>query len=142
MGLTPYGKPIFKDIILDKLIDLKDDGSFKLDMKYFNYATGLTMTNNKFSKLFEHPVRDPKDLLTKFHMDVAASIQSVTEEIVLRMTKIFQQNTNKQSLFGRRCSLNCVANGKILKRKIFDISGYSLQQEMLGSGTESTGIMN
>ena len=87
MGLAPYGKPIFKDNILDKLIDLKEDGSFKLDMSYFNYATGLTMTNNKFSKLFGHPVRDPKkDLLNKFHMDIAASIQSVTEEIVLRIT--------------------------------------------------------
>ena len=88
MGLAPYGKPIFKDIILDKLIDLKEDGSFKLDMKYFNYATGLTMTNSKFSKLFGQPVRNPKkDLLTQFHMDIAASIQSVTEEIILRITK-------------------------------------------------------
>ena len=96
MGLAPYGKPIFKDIILDKLIDLKADGSFKLDMKYFNYATGLTMTNNKFSKLFGQPVRDPKkDLLTQFHMDIASSIQSVTEEIVLKIAK---------SLFSRGCS--------------------------------------
>ena len=88
MGLAPYGKPIFKDIILEKLLDLKEDGSFKLNMKYFNYATGLTMTNNKFSKLFGQPVRDAKkDLLTQFHMDIAASIQSVTEEIVLRITK-------------------------------------------------------
>ena len=88
MGLAPYGKPIFKDIILDKLLDLKEDGSFKLDMKYFNYATGLTMTNSKFSKLFGQPVRNPKkDLLTQFHMDIAASIQSVTEEIILRITK-------------------------------------------------------
>ena len=122
MGLAPYGKPIFKDIILDKLIDLKEDGSFKLDMKYFNYATGLTMTNNKFSKLFEHPVRDPKkDLLTKFHMDVAASIQSVTEEIVLRMTKNIstKYKINNLCLAGG-VALNCVANGKILKEKIFD----------------------
>ena len=88
MGLAPYGKPIFKKIILDKLIDIKEDGSFKLDMRYFNYATGLTMTNSKFSKLFGQPVRDPKkNLLTQFHMDIAASIQSVTEEIVLRITK-------------------------------------------------------
>ena len=88
MGLAPYGKPIFKDVILDKLIDLKEDGSFKLDMKYFNYATGLTMINTKFSKLFGQPVRNPKqDLLTQFHMDIAASIQSVTEEIILRITK-------------------------------------------------------
>ena len=122
MGLAPYGKPIFKDIILDKLIDLKGDGSFKLDMKYFNYATGLTMTNNKFSKLFKHPVRDPKkDLLTQFHMDVAASIQSVTEEIVLRMTKNIstKYKINNLCLAGG-VALNCVANGKILKEKIFD----------------------
>ena len=89
MGLAPYGKPIFKDIILEKLVDLKEDGSFKLDMKYFNYATGLTMTNNNFSKIFGYPVRYPKkDLLTQFHMDIASSIQSVTEEIVLRLSLI------------------------------------------------------
>ena len=88
MGLAPYGKPIFKDLIIDKLLDLKEDGSFRLDMAYFNYATGLTMTNNKFSKLFGYPVRDPrKDLLTEFHMDIAASIQAVTEEIIIRITK-------------------------------------------------------
>jgi carbamoyltransferase len=122
MGLAPYGKPIFKDIILDKLIDLKDDGSFKLDMKYFNYATGLTMTNNKFSKLFGHPVRDAKkDLLTQFHMDIAASIQSVTEEIVIRITKdiLSKYKINNLCLAGG-VALNCVANGKILKEKIFE----------------------
>ena len=122
MGLAPYGKPIFKDIILNRLIDLKDDGSFKLDMKYFNYATGLTMTNNKFSKLFGHPVRNPKkDLLTQFHMDVAASIQSVTEEIILKITKniSFKYKIKNLCLAGG-VALNCVANGKILKEKIFD----------------------
>ena len=88
MGLAPYGKPKYKDLIIDKLLDLKEDGSFKLDMTYFSYATGLTMTNNKFSKLFGNPVRNPnKDLLNEFHMDIAASIQAVTEEIVLRITK-------------------------------------------------------
>ena len=122
MGLAPYGKPIFKDIILNKLIDLKDDGSFKLDMKYFNYATGLTMTNNKFSKLFGHPVRNPKkDLLTQFHMDVAASIQSVTEEIILKITKnISSKYKIKNLCLAGGVALNCVANGKILKEKIFD----------------------
>ena len=122
MGLAPYGKPIFKDIILDKLIDLKDDGSFKLDMKYFNYATGLTMTNNKFSKLFGHPVRDPKkDLLIQFHMDIAASIQSVTEEIVLRITKnILSKYKIKNLCLAGGVALNCVANGKIQKENIFD----------------------
>ena len=122
MGLAPYGKPIFKDIILNRLIDLKDDGSFKLDMKYFNYATGLTMTNNKFSKLFGHPVRNPKkDLLTQFHMDVAASIQSVTEEIILKITKnISSKYKIKNLCLAGGVALNCVANGKILKEKIFD----------------------
>ena len=122
MGLAPYGKPIFKDLIIDKLLDLKEDGSFKLDMAYFNYATGLTMTNNKFSKLFGHPVRDSKkDLLTEFHMDIAASIQAVTEEIVLRITKnISSEYKIKNLCLAGGVALNCVANGKIQKNKIFD----------------------
>ena len=122
MGLAPYGKPIFKDLIIDKLLDLKEDGSFKLDMTYFNYATGLTMTNKKFSKLFDHPVRDPKeDLLTEFHMDIAASIQAVTEEIVLRITKNISSKYNIKNLcLAGGVALNCVANGKILKNKIFE----------------------
>ena len=122
MGLAPYGKPIFKELIFDKLLDLKEDGSFKLDMAYFNYATGLTMTNNKFSKLFGHPVRDPrKDLLTEFHMDIAASIQAVTEEIVLRITKnISSKYKIKNLCLAGGVALNCVANGKIQKNKIFD----------------------
>ena len=78
----------FKNVILENLIDVKEDGSFKLNMKYFNYATGLTMTNNKFSELFGEPVRNPKnEKLTQFHMDIAASIQSVTEEIIIKLTK-------------------------------------------------------
>jgi len=122
MGLAPYGKPTFKDTIIDKLIDLKEDGSFKLDMKYFNYATGLTMTNNKFAKIFGHPVRDPKkDLLTQFHMDIASSIQAVTEEIVLRITKnILSKYKIKNLCLAGGVALNCVANGKILKEKIFE----------------------
>ena len=121
MGLAPYGKPIFKKLILEKLLDIKEDGSFKLDMKYFNYATGLTMTNNKFSKLFGQPVRDAKkDLLTQFHMDIAASIQSVTEEIVLRMTKNISSKYKINNLcLAGGVALNCVANGKILNEKIF-----------------------
>jgi len=122
MGLAPYGKPIFKDLILEKLLDLKEDGSFKLNMKYFNYATGLTMTNKNFSKLFGQPVRNSKkDLLTQFHMDIAASIQSVTEEIVIRITKnIFSKHKIKNLCLAGGVALNCVANGKILKEKIFD----------------------
>jgi len=122
MGLAPYGKPIFKDLIIQKLLDLKEDGSFKLNMKYFNYATGLTMTNNKFSKLFGQPVRNPKkDLLTQFHMDIASSIQAVTEEIVLRITKNIAQTYKIKNLcLAGGVALNCVANGKIQKEKIFE----------------------
>ena len=122
MGLAPYGKPVFKDLIIDKLLDLKIDGSFKLNMSYFNYATGLTMTNSKFSKLFGENVRDPKkDLLTQFHMDIAASIQAVTEEIVLRITKSISQKYKIKNLcLAGGVALNCVANGKVLKEKIFE----------------------
>ena len=122
MGLAPYGKPKYKDLIIEKLIDLKSDGSFKLNMKYFNYATGLTMTNKKFSDLFGEPVRNPKtDLLSQFHMDIAASIQAVTEEIVLRIVKnLAEEYKIKNLCLAGGVALNCVANGKILKEKIFD----------------------
>ena len=122
MGLAPYGKPKFKDLIINNLIDLKADGSFKLDMSYFNYATGLTMTNKKFSKLFGQPVRNAKkDKLTEFHMDIAASIQAVTEEIILRMTKnIAKEYKIKNLCLAGGVALNCVANGKILEKKIFE----------------------
>ena len=122
MGLAPYGEPKYKQIILDKLIDLKDDGTFKLNMEYFNYATGLTMTNKKFSDLFGKEVRTPdKDLLTQFHMDIASSIQSVTEEIVLRLARSIKKEYGGNNLcMAGGVALNCVANGKILKEKIFD----------------------
>ena len=122
MGLAPYGNPKYKKLILDNLIDLKDDGSFRLDMSYFNYATGLTMTNKKFSKLFGQPVRDPKkDLLTQFHMDIAASIQAVTEEIVLRLTKDISDEYNIKNLcLAGGVALNCVANGKIINNGVFE----------------------
>ena len=122
MGLAPYGKPKYKDLIINELIDLKNDGSFKLNMKYFNYATGLTMTNSKFSSLFGHPVRDPKkDLLTDFHMDIAASIQAVTEEVILRLTKdISKEYKIKNLCLAGGVALNCVANGKILNEKHFE----------------------
>jgi carbamoyltransferase len=122
MGLAPYGKPIYKDLIIDNLLDLKRDGSFKLDMSYFDYATGLTMTNKKFSKLFGKPVRDAKkDLLTQFHMDIAASIQAVTEEVILKITKnISEKYKIKNLCLAGGVALNCVANGKILKEKIFE----------------------
>jgi len=122
MGLAPYGKPRYKNLIIEKLMDLKKDGSFRLNMKYFNYAIGLTMTNKKFSDLFGQPVRNPaKDLLTEFHMDIASSIQAVTEEIVLRITKNLAEEYKVKNLcLAGGVALNCVANGKILKEKIFD----------------------
>ncbi len=122
MGLAPYGKPKYKDLIIKELMDLKEDGSFKLNMKYFNYATGLTITNKKFSDLFGYPVRDPKkDLLNDFHMDIAASIQAVTEEIVIRLTRnIAKEYKIKNLCLAGGVALNCVANGKILREKIFD----------------------
>ena len=122
MGLAPYGKPIFKNLILDNLLDLKEDGSFKLNMKYFNYTTGLTMTNSNFSRLFGHAVRDPnKDLLSQFHMDIASSIQAVTEEIVIKMTKdISTKYKIKNLCLAGGVALNCVANGKIKKEKVFN----------------------
>ncbi len=122
MGLAPYGKPIYKELILEKLIDVKDDGTFKLDMSFFNYATGLTMTNKKFSNLFGEPVRDSqKDKLTQFHMNIAASVQAVTEDIVIKLTRSAakEYNLNKLCLAGG-VALNCVANGKIIKEKIFE----------------------
>ena len=121
MGLAPYGKPIYKDLILENLIDLKKDGSFRLDMSYFNYATGLTMTNKKFSDLFGQPARKrEEDLLTQFHMDIAASIQAVTEEIVIRLTRdIANEYKTKNLCMAGGVALNCVANGKILKNKFF-----------------------
>ena len=122
MGLAPYGKPKYKDLIIKKLIDLKNDGSFRLNMKYFSYTTGLTMTNKKFSDLFGEPARNSKkDLLTQFHMDIASSIQAVTEEIVLRITKNLAEEYKVKNLcLAGGVALNCVANGKILKEKIFD----------------------
>lgn len=121
MGLAPYGEPRFKDLIMDRLLDLKTDGSFRLDQSYFNYATGLTMVNEKFSALFGEPIRRPDtDPLTQFHMDVASSIQAVTEEIVLRMTRSLAQEFNLPSLcLAGGVALNCVANGKILRDGAF-----------------------
>tara|TARA_Y100000310_G_scaffold19619_1_gene19224 strand:+ start:1224 stop:3062 length:1839 start_codon:yes stop_codon:yes gene_type:complete len=122
MGLAPYGEPKFKNLILDKLIDLKNDGTFRLNIDFFDYPTGLKMTNEKFSKLFGQPVRNPKnDSLTQFHMDIAASIQSVTEEIILRLARsIAKEAKSKNLCMAGGVALNCVANGKIHKEKIFE----------------------
>ena len=121
MGLAPYGQPKYKELILEHIIDLKDDGSFWLDQSYFNYATGLTMTNQKFSDLFGQPVRKPdSDELTQFHMDIAASIQAITEEVVLKMTRSLAKEYGISNLcMAGGVALNCVANGKILQDKSY-----------------------
>jgi carbamoyltransferase len=115
MGLAPYGEPKYKKLILDNLIDLKPDGSFRLDLSYFDYCTGLTMTNERFSALFGEPVRSPEKLLTNFHMDIAASIQAVLDEVVLRLTRGLAKKTGSKNLcLAGGVALNCVANGKVL----------------------------
>ena len=122
MGLAPYGEPKYKKLIMDNLIDLKSDGSFRLNMDYFNYATGLTMTNKKFEELFKNPVRIPeKNFLTQFHMDVAASAQAAIEEAVLTLTRsLAKEHKSKNLCLAGGVALNCVANGKILKENIFE----------------------
>jgi len=122
MGLAPYGVPIYEDKIKNNLIDIKEDGSFHLDQSYFNYATGLTMTNKKFDNLFGQKVRDSKqEKLTQFHMDIAASIQKVTEDIMIKLIKSLKEEFNIPNLcLAGGVALNCVINGKILKEKIFD----------------------
>src|SRR5262245_3227455 len=120
MGLAPYGEPKYAKRILDNVIDLKSDGSFRLDMSYFDYCTGLTMTNAKFSELFGASVRGPEELLTPFHMDIAASIQAVLEEVVLRMTRSLAKQTGARNLcLAGGVALNCVANGKVLREATF-----------------------
>jgi carbamoyltransferase len=122
MGLAPYGNPIYEDLIINNLIDIKEDGSFNLDQSYFNYATGLTMTNNKFDNLFGQKARNSKhEKLTQFHMDIAASIQKVTENIMIKLCKSLKDEFDIPNLcLAGGVALNCVANGKILKEKIFD----------------------
>ena len=121
MGLAPYGKPIYEDKI-KQLIDIKDDGTFRIDQKYFSYATGLTMTNDNFNVLFGQNPRNPKnEKITQFHMDIAASIQKVTEEIMIKLAKSIRREYGVKNLcLAGGVALNCVANGKILKEKIFD----------------------
>ena len=121
MGLAPYGNPIYEDKV-KQLLDLKEDGTFRLNQKYFNYATGLTMTNEKFNNLFGQKPRNPKnEKITQFHMDIAASIQKVTEDIMIKLIKSLKEEFDLPNLcLAGGVALNCVANGKILKEKIFD----------------------
>ena len=122
MGLAPYGSPIYEDKIKNHLVDIKNDGSFHLDQSFFNYSTGLTMTNEKFNKLFGHKPRDPKnEQLTQFHMDIASSIQKVTEEIMIKLARSIRHEYKITNLcLAGGVALNCVANGKILSENIFD----------------------
>ena len=121
MGLAPYGNPVFKEKILENLIDLKDDGSFRLNLEYFDYCTGLTMTNDKFADLFGAPARKPEDRLTQREMDLAASIQAVTEEVVLKLAAGIVKETGEKNLcLAGGVALNCVANGKLLRERYFD----------------------
>src|SRR5208283_1223213 len=121
MGLAPYGRPVYRDLILSELIDLKEDGSFKLNMKYFNYCAGLTMTNRKFDKLFGGPPRKPESDVTQRDMDLACSIQDVTEEVMLRMARYIHRETKQKNLcLAGGVALNCVGNGKILREGPFD----------------------
>jgi carbamoyltransferase len=121
MGLAPYGEPRFTKVILDNLVDLKEDGSFRLNLDYFNYCVGLTMTNRKFDQLFGQSPRTPEQLLTDFHMDIAASVQKVTEEIMLRMARAVARETGEKNLcLAGGVALNCVANGKILSDGAFE----------------------
>ena len=120
MGAAPYGKPVYADRILGELVDLRDDGSFKLNMKYFAYDYGLTMTNRRFDELFGHPRRDPEDPMQEFHWDMAASVQRVTEEIVMRMARDLHQRTGMKNLcMAGGVALNCVANGRLVREGPF-----------------------
>ncbi|MBI5428625.1 MAG: carbamoyltransferase [Nitrospinae bacterium] len=121
MGLAPYGRPQYAHLIRERLLDLRDDGSFRMDLEYFNYVSGLTMTGEKFHALFGGPPRRPESRLTQREMDIAASLQAVTEEIMLKMARHARQLTGLKNLcLAGGVALNCVGNGKILKEKIFD----------------------
>ena len=121
MGLAPYGTPKYSDLILDKLLDLKDDGTFRLDMQYFNYCTGLTMTNKRFDELFGGPPRKSESEVTQREMDIAASIQVVTEEVVLRLARTLHAETQMPNLcLAGGVALNCVANGRLLREGPYD----------------------
>ena len=121
MGLAPYGEPRFKDLILDKIVDLKEDGTFRLDQTYFDYCTGLRMTNDKFADVFGIKTRKPEEELTQVHMDLAASVQAVTEEIVLRLGRSVRKETGARNIcLAGGVALNCVANGKLLRENLFD----------------------
>jgi len=120
MGLAPYGEPKYASLICDKLLDLKDDGTFRLNMEYFNFSVGLTMTNDKFSRLFDAPVREPETEIEQKHMDIARSIQKVTEDIVLRLARTIHEELDVEYLcLAGGVALNCVSNGRVLREGPF-----------------------
>ena len=133
MGLAPYGEPKYVDIILKNIIHIKNDGSFRLNQEYFDYMVGLKMINKNFERLFGVKRRNSKrEKLNQFHMDIASSIQVVLESIVLKITRSLRKEYNIENLcLSGGVALNCVINGKILKKKILKIYGYSLHLEML-----------
>lgn len=121
MGLAPYGKPVYADLIKRHLIDIKEDGSFHLDMQYFDYCTGLKMTNSKFDELFGGPPRPAESTITQREMDLAASVQAVTEDVVIKLARSIRQETGQKNLcLAGGVALNCVANGKLLSQGVFD----------------------
>src|SRR6185295_18915857 len=116
MGLAPYGRPKYVQTIYDHLLDLKADGTFRLNMDYFNYCTGLTMTNGKFDALFDGPPRKPESPLTQREMDLARSVQEITEEVMLRLSRTVHRETGVENLcMAGGVALNCVGNGRILR---------------------------
>src|SRR5207245_10801171 len=121
MGLAPYGEPLYADTILEHLIDLKPDGSFHLNQEYFDYCVGLRMTNDGFDRLFGGPPRTPDELVEQRHMDLAASVQAVTEEAIVRMVRSLVAETGLRRLcLAGGVALNCVANGKVLRDGVVD----------------------
>ena len=121
MGLAPYGEPVYVDRILDHLLDLRPDGSFRMDMRYFNYLSGLTMTNRRFAKLFDGPPRAPESEITRRELDLAASVQVVTEEVVLQMARVAARTTGERdACLAGGVALNCVANGRLLREGPFE----------------------
>ncbi len=131
MGLAPYGNPIYVEKIKENLIDIKEDGSFRLNMSFFKYHRGFRMTSKKFNSLFGQMPRKSESELKQFHMDIAASIQKITEEIVLKIARALREETGiKNICLGGGVALNCVANGELLQKKFLKKFGYSLLVEM------------
>src|SRR5262249_11867049 len=121
MGLAPYGRPTYVQLILDQLIDIKSDGSFRLNLEYFDYCAGLRMTSEKFNQLFGGPARKPQETVTQKDVDLAASIQAVLEDVVLKLARSLRAETSLPNLcLAGGVALNCVANGKILRDRIFE----------------------